>query len=370
MNDGVAATAADDVPRTVRIAYHRVWDASYPRNRRIREYLESLPGVSVTVFPSSRSRFKAVRVVSDVVRPFVTLRNYDVCFVAEYAINYAPAICLAGRLHRARVVVDGFVGKYETVIGDWRRHGPRSPIARAYALIDRLSVTWSDLYLTDTEVRAEAVRRRVGRRGRVLSLPVGAPSWARVLPRPEHRRDDRFRVLFYGLYVPLHGVETILRAMASVRDPSITVTLVGDGALRSQMEGLADELGLAARCEFLPPVPEHELARIIAGHDVVLGVFGDSEQAGTVIPNKVWQGLACGRRVVTRESPALAEIAGLVGDDLITVPPSDPAALAAALDRCASGPAGRDDIDSASRLGDYVRGRFGELGDFVATSRR
>lgn len=371
--------------RALRVGYMCVWDPDYPRNRRIREYLERQDDIVVEVVRRSSRPGRLARLVDDVVRPVRTLRRFDVVIVAEYAVVFAPAIAAAARLLGVRVVVDGFVSKVETVVEDWQRHTPRSLGGRFWALVDRLAARLPQVYLTDTQVRADAVVRRHGPGVTALALPVGAPDWAVPRPRPSadarephprpsaDAREPRprpsadappaTRVLFYGLYVPLHGLDTIVRAAAALRDTgdAVTFTLLGDGELRPQTEALVAELGLADTCTFRPPVREDELAAVIAEHDVVLGVFGASDQARTVIPNKVWQGLACGRTVVTRESPALAEIAAIVPGQLVEVPAADPEALAAALRAVGSAGPGAYPDDTARRLEDHVQARFAAL---------
>jgi glycosyltransferase involved in cell wall biosynthesis len=79
-----------------------------------------------------------------------------------------------------------------------------------------------------------------------------------VLP---HVVDDRFRpsgvekdidVLFVGRLVPVKHVETLILAVAMVREsrPSIRVAIVGEGESRSELEDLTDKLGLNYQIEF------------------------------------------------------------------------------------------------------------------------
>src|SRR5262249_56517474 len=110
--------------------------------------------------------------------------------------------------------------------------------------------------------------------------------------------------------------------------------LIGDGQDRPAAEALARELGVR-NVEFLDPVPEAELAGEIARASICLGVFGTSDKASRVVPNKVFQCAAAGRAVVTADSPALRNA---FGDALVTVPAGDAPALAAAL-RALRGPA-------------------------------
>ena len=64
----------------------------------------------------------------------------------------------------------------------------------------------------------------------------------------------------------------------------------------------------------------------IHGADVCLGVFGTTDKAGRVIPNKVFQILSAGKPLVTRES---ADLRALLSADPAVgfVPPGDPDAL-------------------------------------------
>jgi len=83
-------------------------------------------------------------------------------------------------------------------------------------------------------------------------------------------------------------------------------------------------------------------ARVVAG-DVCLGVFGTSDKAARVVPNKVYDALAAGRPLVTADSAAARELLQ-DGRDALLVPAGDGAALAAALRRLL-------DRDERSRLG-------------------
>lgn len=340
-----------------RVFYYRVEHLDYPRNARIRRYLRSAGDEVVVGERAVGSTLR--RTLADLRLAFTGSRGADMVVVSEMSLPFVAPAWLASRLSRAVLVVDGFVGKYETDIVDHRLHRPGSLQAGVRRVIDRVAVGLADLYLVDTEMRAAAIRRR-HRRARVLSLPVGAPDWARPQPLTPARE---LRVLFYGSFLPLHGVPTIVRAMHALRDLDISLTLVGSAPHRGgtdDIRRLVDDLDVGDRVAFRPSVPQERLAELIAEHDVVLGLFGGSEKAQSVIANKVWQGLSAGRVVVTQRSAALAEIAPIVGDQLRTVPPADPDALAGALRelesrRPSAYPGSRDPLEQ------YVQRAFGAL---------
>lgn len=340
------------------VFYYRVEDPAYPRNARIRAYLEGA-GWRVRVYQRA-PRGLWLRALADARAAFAGARGADIVVVSEISIPFVPIAWLAARLARVPLVVDGFVSKHETDVEDGGRYHRWSLGARYRLVIDWLAVRMPNLYFVDTKVRRRSIVYRHPR-SHVLSLPVGAPHWAVARGRSPSQ-DGLLRVLFYGSFLPLHGVPVIVRSLLDA--PQVRLSLVGteahDGGTED-MRLLARRLGVEERIRFVPTVPQEELARIIAEHDVVLGLFGESHKAGGVIANKVWQGLACGRLVVTRDSEALEELAPIVGPQLRTVPPGDPEALAACLEEIASSVASlpwQEWQTTRERLDAYVDSEF------------
>jgi glycosyltransferase involved in cell wall biosynthesis len=127
---------------------------------------------------------------------------------------------------------------------------------------------------------------------------------------------------------------------------------VGDGQERAEAERLARELELHD-VEFVAPVSEAELAAEISRASICLGVFGTTEKAQRVVPNKVFQCAAAGRAVITAETPAIRTA---FGDALVTVPVDDPEALADAIRRLR----GHVRREAADRARATFLERFGE----------
>jgi glycosyltransferase involved in cell wall biosynthesis len=68
-----------------------------------------------------------------------------------------------------------------------------------------------------------------------------------------------------------------------------------------------------------------------------LGIFAASPKAQRVIPNKVFQALACGTPVITADTPAARELL-VDGESALLVTPGDARALADAIRRLAQDP--------------------------------
>ena len=62
-----------------------------------------------------------------------------------------------------------------------------------------------------------------------------------------------------------------------------------------------------------------------------MGIFGNSPKASRVIPNKLFQIVASGKPVITRDSPAIRELITEPPEDVVLVPPASAEALANAL---------------------------------------
>jgi len=236
--------------------------------------------------------------------------------------------CLLGpiaRLRRIPAVLDVFISLYDTVVMDRGLRSPRSPIALATRALDVLACRSVRCVVVDTPEHADFFARFTRRaRSRFAVLWVGAEE-SRFIAAADPGDDGP--ILWYLTYIPLHGFDTVARAAALLGDDPRTFRLVGDGQERAAAEALAQELGLT-NIEFVAPMPEAELPAEIAKSSICLGVFGTSEKAARVVPNKVFQCAAAGRAVITAATPA---VINAFGDALVTVPVGDPEALAAAI---------------------------------------
>ncbi|QGG97099.1 glycosyltransferase [Actinomarinicola tropica] len=228
---------------------------------------------------------------------------------------------LARRLFDAPIVLDFLVALGDTARD--RRIGPRSPVSWLLDTIDRAALRTADVIVVDTE--AQRARLPDEARGRSIVVAVGAPElWFRD-PAPDPV-DGPLRVVFFGLFTPLQGTPVIGRAIARLADdPRIAWTIIGTGQDYQRTRALASP---NPHVTWLDWLPGPELARMVAEHHVCLGIFGTSDKAWRVVPNKLFQGAAAGCAVVSSDTPSHRE---LLGDDAVLVAAGDDAALAAAL---------------------------------------
>jgi len=261
----------------------------------------------------------------------------------------------AARRRGVPLVVDLMIALSDTLAGDRGRVGALG--GRALLGLDRLTARRAGLVIADTAANADWITAALGvPRDRVAVVPVGAEDAFRPAPPPPGPP----RALFVGKLAPLHGIGVVL---AAARRPGVPpVTVVGDGQLGPWLRGELAR-GRPPGLEHTPWIPYRDLPAAVAASHICLGVFGGSDKAARVVPNKVWQAMAVGRPIITADTPGAREVLA-DGRDALLVPPGDPAALAAALARLGADPALR------TRLGAAARRRFEEHGTPAAGAGR
>lgn len=254
------------------------------------------------------------------------------------------------KLMRKPVIFDPLVTLTDTIVEDRVLLSPRSPLAWLIRQVDRAALRLATIVLSDTDENACYMRDRFKiPLDRNVVLPVGADEMIFY----ENRRavwddataDRPLDVLFYGKFIPLHGIETIIRAARIVEDRGIPARfeLVGRGQTYQKMRVLARELDVG-NITWTDWIPYLGLGRRLRGADVALGVFSGGAKAGRVVPNKVYQSLASAVATVTRDIPvALSDRSGrrgkflCDGESALLVPPDDPGALADAIEQLCDG---------------------------------
>lgn len=248
----------------------------------------------------------------------------------------------ARRVARGRpVVFNPLVSLHDTFVGDRARFRPRSAAAGVLRAVDKGAFHGADLVVADTEAHAAFFRSAFGLpEERVAVALVGADE---PLFRPGWHPPEPFHALFVGKLIPLHGLDTILAAAALASE--VPFRVVGDGQLASMLERRP------ANVDHVPWLPYEDLPDAYRAAGCALGVFGTGPKTARVIPNKVFQALACARPVITADTPAARELL-TDGADALLVPAGDPAALAAAVRRVAA------DDELAGRIAHAGRSTF------------
>lgn len=312
--------------RTMRVCMFGTYEAGYDRNqvliRGMREAGIEVIECHVPLWEKMRYKTSALKGPGQ----YVALLARLVLSYAKLGLRYLVApphdVVLVGYLghfdvflargltwlRRKPLVFDAFVSLYDTSVVDREVFHRNSAAARLLKQVDRWSCKLANLVLLDTNEHIQYFCEE-------FDLP--RPKFQRVLVGADEsyatdesvsRDPDRFVVLHYSKFAPLHGMPYILDAANLLRDKTdIVLRIVGGGQTFESSKAYAEQMGLQ-NLELIPWLEPKELRRAIREAHVCLGIFGDTPKARRVIPNKVYQCLAGGAAVVTGRSPAAEEL--------------------------------------------------------------
>ena len=163
---------------------------------------------------------------------------------------------------------------------------------------------------------------------RVSVLPNPAPELPELPSRDELRAELGFggkTLVFAGRLGPQKALGVALQALVDV--PDVTLAVAGDGPERSALERRVGELGLDGRVSFLGSVPRAQVLRLFRAADASV-----LPSAWENFPHTVVEALAVGCPVIATAVGGVPEVVR-DGENGLLVPPGDPPALAASIER-------------------------------------
>ncbi len=313
-----------------RLLWFGFYDLHFPRSRMLQAELRTRGVIVDTcrVDPRlSRNKFYELWRLSRTFRK----NTYDAVIVGYPGAN---VVWLARLLFRAPIAYDAGFSVWQSEVEERKTCKPRSLRSALLFLMEWSALWMANVTFLDTRAHVDYFRKRFGVPLRkFFTLPVGADT--ALFTKRDSESHEGFTVLFYGSFIPLHGVETILDAAARLREyADIHFCIVGDGQTGPAMRRLAERLALT-NVSFVGRLPqssatEPDVLGEIRRADVLLGIFGGGRKTRMQIPLKVFEALACGKAVVTADTPAVRELL-VPNRDLLVTPPEDGSALAAAL---------------------------------------
>ncbi len=325
------------------------FDPDYSRNRILRKLLPELGWHIVDFHP----RFSSL---ADIEALLKRIGKVDLVWVPCFRQRDLAAASRWAKRHGLPLLFDPLISAYDKQVFERKKFPPQSRQARRLHRWEQSLFQRADMLIADTQAHADYFSEAFDvPSDRIEVVYVGAEeSLFHPAPMPDHADGRPVEVLFYGSFIELQAPQIIVEAARIYTGPPVRWTLLGKGPLRAGCERLARGLG---NVHFENPVPYEALPARIHKADILLGVFDAGAKAGRVIPNKVFQALACGRPVVTRRAAAYA--AACRGDGergLVWVEPGNPGALAGTVAKWAQRI--RDDPDIGRRAADLYEAVF------------
>ncbi len=308
----------------MKVCYFGTYRANYSRNQIMLAGLKAV-GVEVVechiaLWQSIEDRVEAAsgrwaswRFIKRVLSTYIRLlrkyaslpKDYDIMVLGYPGQLDVFLARLLTWFHRKPLVLDLFMSIY--LIALERRTNQRSQLSLwLLRWLEAFACRLPNRLICDTEAYVQWHGETHGLKPQKFVLvPTGADDrifqpLAQVIPE-----DELFHVLYYGSYIPNHGVETMLEAARLLQaHPQIYFEFIGQGPSRLAAEQYAKQHHLT-NVKFINWLDQTSLCRKMAQADIILGAFGITPQSIMTIQNKIYEGLAMRKTVLTGDAPTI-----------------------------------------------------------------
>ncbi|MFQ6056419.1 MAG: glycosyltransferase, partial [Methanosarcinales archaeon] len=288
----------------MKICYFGSYNRDYPRNKILINGLRK-NNVNVT---ECNFDFPHIITIKDSLS-----HEYDGIIVGFPGQKTVPFARLISKLKGVNLVFDAFLSVYNTYVFDRKDVKQNSLKGRYYYSLDKISCKLADVVLLDTYQHIKYFLKTFNiSQNKFRRIFIGAEDNI-FYPRKYKKDGDKFVVEFHGKFIPLQGTNYIIKAAKLLeKDKEIIFNLIGNGKTYEKTFRLAQKLKLK-NVNFLGWIVYEKLPFFIANADVGLGIFGNTEKAKMVVPNKAYEILAMKKALITGDSPASREV-GLINE--------------------------------------------------------
>jgi glycosyltransferase involved in cell wall biosynthesis len=266
-------------------------------------------------------------------------RRYDVVHVHNLP-DILVFTSIVPKLRGARIILDlhdPMPELFSTIF----RLGPRHPFVRLLAIAERLSTWYADMVVTTNLAFGELFVGRSHHGGKfnvIMNTPaedIFHPTQAPAVPVSSAPGGHRpFRLMYHGLIVERHGLDSLLQAVQIVAAdiPGITLDIYGGRSpFLDTIEVMIRQLNLGDRVRYHGMKPLAEIAAIIEAID--LGVIPNRRTPFTELnlPTRILEYLALKKPVIALDTEGVRDY--FKADELFLVRSDSPADLAETIRR-------------------------------------
>lgn len=273
---------------------------SYPRNKAFLKILERDYNVSLVDISRKKDFFRTI---------FFANKNDYFLFIFGGKISIFILIFLG--IFGKNIVCDFFISKYDSFVFDRKLTNRFSIKSIFYYLEDFIYLFFSKVLIFDTKSDANYFLNKFKvktSKKTILILNVLIDldyiEAIKSLNDYDNLALNKKKIIFYGKYIPLQGVEIIVKSAKILEKENIVFFMIGDGQTKKKCVDLSVRLGLK-NIFFIDSTSYEKLIGFIKGADICLGIFGGSDKAMRVIPNKILDYMACSKPVVTGKNSEL-----------------------------------------------------------------
>lgn len=264
--------------------------------------------IDMTWFQFIKRIFKKYRIVVEILKNIKALKECSALYVGYPGhIDVLPAWILC-KIFGLKLIFNPLVIIYTGYVDDQGILKGDSLLGKAIKFGEKIIYRLCDVVIADTPYQKEHLREDFDFPEKKLAvLPIGADDKVyRFLGIK--KRNQEFNVVYYGLFTPLHGCEYIVDAANILKNHrDIRFVMVGKGHTFEATFKKAQKLQLR-NIVFYPDMTEVNAFDTLKEADVFLGFLQNHPSVDRIIPNKVYQGIALGKAVISARSRAIESV--------------------------------------------------------------
>ncbi len=309
----------------MKVCFFGTYDRTYSSNRLILQGLRenNVPVVEinahtkVTLLDSAsdmtwyhiiRRVFKKFKIFAETFKNIKGVRECDVIYVGYPGHADIFFAFVIAKLFGKKLVFNPLLTVYVGFTEERIVLGKRSLLGLAIKIGEGLAYKICDLIFADTPYQKVLLIKVFGlSESKIKVLPIGADNKGYEYSENKNK-GNRVNVVYYGLYSPIHGVEHLISAAQILKDDKdVEFNLVGWGSEYQKNYDRAKELKLK-NVIFHPDILEGQHLELLQKADIFIGFLQKHPSVDRIIPNKVYQGLALGRTVLTADAPVTRSV--------------------------------------------------------------
>lgn len=250
--------------------------------------------------------------------------NYSFMIVPWRGIMTLP---LAKLISKGPIVYFPYISIYDSLVRDRKKISENSLQARFIRFIEKVACNMVNIVVLENNETIDFFcnEYKIDRK-KCKKFFWGADE-KKFLPCPIKEPEKKFQVLYFGTFIPFHGVNIIVEAARLLNEQKdIKFVICGDGQTKNENEKLAQKYKLT-NIQFLGHVEFEMLKNELKRADVCLGAFGSEERRRHVFTNKISEVLISKKPLVTRDVPVMQELLLKNNENCILVEPNNPEKL-------------------------------------------
>lgn len=308
----------------LRVCYFGTYRSDFPRNQIL---IEGLRLVGVEVFECHETLWRGIedrvhlasggwlsfsfayrilRTYWKLLVKFMTIGDYDIMVVGYPGQLDIFLAWLLTKIRRKVLVWDVLMSIYLVALERGLDMRSRSTI-KMIRLFERWGSRLPDRLLLESKQYVDWFCQTHGiAPSQFCLIPLGADH-RKYQPRHKSIDDSKIRIVYYGSFIPNHGVSIIIDAAELLqKHDQYEFILIGTGPEKEALEASAIDRGLT-HVRFTGWVDDECLLNTVATADLCLGVFGSTPQSSMTIQNKIYECLAMRKALITGNSAVVQE---------------------------------------------------------------